>query len=101
MKKMAQIGTKLYKKEQKKILGGGASIPHPISIDCFDGNVISMTCPADYHGVVNNQQGSIKCCHYTIDCCYTWTCFGATGLTYQGSACTMLMEYQQQQMNGL
>lgn len=95
MRKMAQIGTKLYKKEQKKILGGGASIPHPISIDCFDGNMISMTCPANYHGVVNNQEGSIKCCHYTIDCCYTWSCFG-TGLTYQGSACMMLLQSQQQ-----
>jgi hypothetical protein len=95
MKKMAQIGTKLYKKEQKKILGGGASIPHPITIDCFDGNMISMTCPSNYHGVVNNQEGSIKCCHYTIDCCYTWSCSG-TGLTYQGSACMMLLQSLQQ-----
>lgn len=100
MKKMTLVATKLSKAEQKKVLGGGYA-PNSVSIDCFDGNFISMTCPSDYHGVVNNQQGSIKCCHYTIDCCYTWSCSGAMGLTYQGSACTMLMQYQQQQQMGL
>jgi hypothetical protein len=101
MERMIQIATKLSKAEQKKILGGGPSpINQTVSIDCFDGNMISMPCPAGYHGVVNNEQGSIKCCHYTIDCCYTWSCNGAMGLTYQGAACTMLMQLQQQ-MNGL
>lgn len=88
MKRLHSFGRILSRKEQQKVLGGNVNI----GINCNNGVLVSASCGADYNPIINLVDNSVKCCHRTLDCCFTSSC--TTGLSEQGTACKSFFVFE-------